>query len=386
MTDIHTLLATPTVQSLLQATAAELDKVIDLSIAIQQIPAPTFAEHTRATFVQQQFEAMHLLDVRQDAMGNVFGRYPGRQSGAPVVVSAHSDTVFPLDTDLTVRRESNRIHGPGIADNSAGVGGLLQLIALFTRFAIKPQRDIWFVVNVAEEGLGDLAGMREVVNTIENAHAYIVLEGGMYGYILHEAIGVRRYRVRVTTQGGHSWSDFGRPSAIHILSHIISSIDNIDVPDRPKTTYNIGVINGGTSINTIAATADFLLDLRSEETAGLDYLIERFQTIISRAQLKFDATIASEIIGNRPSGKIGRDTPLITHAAQALHAVGCPRIHYMRGSTDANIPLSLGIPAVCIGLGKSANAHRLDEYLDTKNFVQGMQQLALLTLLTADYS
>lgn len=384
--DVHTLLTTPTIQAALQTISAETETVIDLAIAIQQVPAPTFAEHERARFVQTLFEENHLLDIEMDELGNVYGRYPGHKSDAPVIVSAHSDTVFAADTDLTVRREPNKVYGPGIGDNSMGVAGLVYLITVLTKHGIKPKQDIWFVVNVGEEGLGDLNGMRSVTDRFGHAGAFIVIEGGMFGCVLHEAIGVRRYRVRVTAEGGHSWNDFGRPSAIHVLSHIISTIDRIDVPTKPKTTYNVGVIEGGRSVNTIAQTAEFLLDLRSEEANGLAYLITRFERIVAQARLKYDAEIVVEQIGDRPAGRLYRTDPLVKKAAQALKAVGWEETRYIRGSTDANIPLSRGLAAVCIGLCQAKNAHRLDEFIDTINLARGMSQLLLLVLSTAELS
>lgn len=377
---IATLAAHPAVRAALDRP---IDALIDLTIAVQQIPAPTFAEAQRARWIAEQFRALGLRDVALDELHNVYGRYPGRLAAAPVVISAHSDTVFPAETDLTVRRENGRLHGPGIADNSAGVAGLLQLATLLRDHAIVPQRDIWLASNVGEEGLGDLRGMRAVVERFPDAGAFIVLEGGMYGYVLHEAIGVQRYAVTVETDGGHSWSDFGRPSAVHVAAHVIDRIAHIRVPDSPKTTFNVGVVQGGTSINTIAAQATFQLDLRSEDGRGLAYLLDQLDRILRRARRRSGAPITATPIGNRPAGQIEREHPLVQQAAAALRAVGAPQVYFLRGSTDANVPLSRGLPAVCIGLGRSANAHRLDEYLETDRLPQGMQQLLLLALAAA---
>ena len=371
-------------QPALHSFSRHLDKLVDLTIAVQQIPAPTFDEAKRAQFAHDFLQGLGLADVSIDEMSNVFGRLPGSTNQPPIIVSAHSDTVFPLKTDLKISRRAHFVHGPGIADNSAGVAGLLKLAETFTTYDLKAERDIWFVVNVAEEGLGDLKGMRAVTDRFADAEAFIVVEGGMYGYLLHEAIGVQRFEVLVETEGGHSWSDFGRTSAIHVLGHIINQIGQFPVQQSPKTTFNIGVIEGGTSINTIASSARFQLDLRSEHPDGLASLISRLNNVIGSAERQFDATITVKSIGDRPAGRIERNSTLVQQADAALRAVGCTKIHYLRGSTDANIPLSRGLPSVCIGLSRSANAHRLDERLDTSYLPQGMQQLLLLTLASAN--
>ena len=205
-------------------------EIVDLSIAIQQIAAPTFSESLRADFVEKSFGDLGMKDVYQDEISNVYACWPGRNGGSPVVVSAHTDTVFPLDTDLTVRFEygsesgQDIIFGPGLADNSLGVAGLLKLAETLRDYDLVPSSDIWFVANVCEEGLGDLRGMRAVVQQFGQAAAYIVVEGGSFGSVFHQAIGVRRFRLDVSTPGGHSWGDFGQPSAVHILSRIVTHL------------------------------------------------------------------------------------------------------------------------------------------------------------------
>ncbi len=371
----------------LQSFHKKQEELIESIIAVQQIAAPTFDELRRSAYVKEQFEALGLDSVTVDGLGNVYGRRVGTGPDASnVVVSAHSDTVFPIDTDLTVTREEGRIHGPGIADNSAGVAGVLHLAATIKEYGFQTDDHIWFVVNVGGEGLGDLRGMRAVTDRFGDAKAFIVLEGGMYGYLLHEAIGVNRFKVTVKADGGHSWSDFGRISAIHVLGHLISQIDTIRVPSKPKTTFNVGQIEGGTSINTIAAQAYLLLDLRSENPSNLAHLVSQFESIIRRARRRFDTvTIETEVIGDRPAGSIPRSSALVQMADEALKLVGCTKIQYLRGSTDANVPLSRNLPAVCIGLTRSANAHRLDEYLDTEDLPRGMQQLLLVTLAASGF-
>ena len=379
------------VQKALADFDGRIPQITDLTIAIQQIPAPTFHEAERAAFIQAQFEALGLQDVSQDELHNVYGRYPASPHPLtlslphPVIISAHSDTVFPAGTDLTVRRNGRTIHGPGIGDNSAGVAGILTLARTLLEYDLQCPVDVWFVANVGEEGLGDLRGMRRVVERFGGEAAYIVVEGGLYGQISHRGIGVQRYRIQVETPGGHSWGNFGQPSAIHVLGRLITALDELPAPRQPKTTYNVGVIEGGTSINTIAQEASLLLDLRSEDSAALEDLVAEVEMLVKRFDRPPEVRVTMEMIGNRPAGGIPADTPLVQWAEAALRFVGRPYPHFITSSTDANIPLSLGYTAVCVGLAESSNAHRLDEYLDTQYLSAGMSQLLLLTLAAAGY-
>lgn len=372
------------VQTALAYLAAQTEPVVETAVAIQQIPAPTFAEQERAAFIESQFAAAGLVDVAQDEMGNVYGRYPASHAlQPPVIISAHSDTVFPIETDLTIQRNGAAVHGPGLGDNSTGVAGLIHLARTLIAHKLPTMADIWFVANVGEEGLGDLRGMRAVVDRFGDRALYIVVEGGLYGQISHQAIGVRRFRIEVATAGGHSWGNFGQKNAIHELAQIITQIDNLIMPQSPKTTYNVGIIEGGTSINTIAAAASMLLDLRSEHPGTLQELITAVGAIVEQAQYRLshtDCRVTMTQIGCRPAGSIPRSQPLVEWAEAALRFVGCHQVVYIAGSTDANIPLSRGITAVCIGLTESGNAHRLDEFIDTTHLADGMRQLLLLAL------
>lgn len=373
----------------LELCRSRVGPALDLAIAVQQIPSPTFAEAERAAFVERKFRELSLVDVSQDAMHNVFARLPGRSSNGPVVLSAHSDTVFAHDTDLTVRYENGQksattlISGPGLADNALGVAGLLTTAGLLIDAKLSPDKDIWFVANVCEEGLGDLRGMRSVVERFGNTASYIVIEGGSFGHIFHEAIGVRRFRLIVKTPGGHSWGDFGNPSAIHLLSQIIAAIGRLRLPEHPKTTINVGVVEGGTTINSIAAQASCLIDMRSMNSEMLQRLVASVEQIAGQYTKASDVSVSMIQIGNRPAGVLSKETPLVAGAADALRHVGCREIHFMAGSTDANIPISMGIPSVCVGLANSGNTHRVDEFLDPARLPEGLSQLLLLTLAAA---
>jgi acetylornithine deacetylase/succinyl-diaminopimelate desuccinylase-like protein len=289
---------------------------------------------------------------------------------------------------LTIRYENGRegskelVFGPGLADNAMGVAGLISLATTLIRFDIETESDIWFVANVGEEGLGDLRGMRLVVDRFGPEATYIVIEGGSFGYIFHKAVGVRRYRIEVKTPGGHSWGDYGRPNAIHILSRVIAALDQLVLPQEPKTTLNVGVIDGGTTVNTIASNVSCQLDLRSTDMIALEHLVESVEEVAHSIQGP-DIQIELVPIGNRPSGEISQDSPIVTWAQDALLGVGYKRVNFMAGSTDANLPLSRGFPAVCIGIAQAANTHRKDEFLDPSFIPQGMGQLLLLALAAA---
>jgi tripeptide aminopeptidase len=382
----------PRVRAALDGFSARKDEFVDWIIAVQQIPAPTFAEAERASYVEARFRELDLEDVRQDGLHNVYGRFRGTQPSThpPVVISAHSDTVFPAVTDLAVRKDKQLLYGPGIGDNATGVAGLFAIADTLRRHGIQPAADLWFVSNVGEEGLGDLRGMRAVVDQFGRQALYVIVEGGLFGQIAHAAVGVRRFRIDIKGQGGHSWGSFGTASAIHELGHLIAAIDRIQVSDQPKTTYNVGVIEGGTTVNTISPHAGMLLDLRSEDPVELEQLVGKVKDIVARAQKraihsKTAVTYTITQVGNRPAGQIPRDTPLVTWAIEALGFCGRPSALFVAGSTDANIPLSRSIPSVCVGLTESANSHRLDEYIDTTFLPSGLQQLLLLVLAASGY-
>jgi tripeptide aminopeptidase len=356
---------------------ALIHQTLDLAVNIQQIPAPTFAEQQRANFILDQFLRAGLEDVCMDSTGNVYACFPGSGNARPLIVSAHIDTVFLAGTNLSVNRTEDKIFGPGIGDNSLGVAGLFGLVwALGEKQASLPG-DLWLVANVCEEGLGDLAGMRAVVNRFGGqVSAYIVLEGMALGQIYHRGLGVQRYRIETQTTGGHSWVDHGRPSAIHELADLIGQLTNLKLPEHPRTTLNVGVISGGTTVNTIAARAHLELDLRSESTDELSDLTQRVEARVAEAN-RPDVAVTAHVIGSRPAGKLAPNHSLVKLARNALRQVGI-EAHLGVGSTDANIPLSLGYPAICIGLTQGGGAHTVDEYVLTRPLERGLQQLLLI--------
>ncbi len=366
-------------------------RLLDLAIAIQQIPAPTFHEAERAKFVHGQFAAEGLKHVEIDSTGNVYGclESPARQLSTinrPVVVSAHLDTVFPPSADLHYVREPERILAPGIGDNSVGVAGLLGLAWALRERGLTLPGDLWLVANVCEEGLGDLRGMRVLVDRFGRCCeqpaersaplAYLVVEGMALGQVYHRGLGVRRYRITVRTSGGHSWIDYGQPSSIHELTAISTHIAALKLPRSPRTTLNVGVISGGSSVNTIAAEAMLELDLRSEDSQALDTLAWQVKQITHSAE-KSGVTIELEVIGQRPSGELPADHPLVKLAQDCLRAVGSEP-HLNIGSTDANLPLSRGLPSVAIGLTTGGRAHTVHEFMNIAPLENGMEQLIRL--------
>ena len=351
-----------------------IKRVIDLAIDIQQIPAPTFEEAKRAEFIGGMFLSERLTDVSVDGLGNVFGRLRAKGRRKPLIVSAHLDTVFPRETDLGGRRVGGKVYGPGIGDNSVGVAALLGLNWMLREQNIHADGDIWFVANVCEEGLGDLRGMKAVVDRFgANVQAYLVLEGLALGHIYHRAVGVKRYRVTARTSGGHSWSDYGKPSAVHELSKLVVQLAALDLPSQPRTTMNVGKISGGTSVNVIASDAMLDLDLRSEGPESLATLVSAAETLIHNAN-KPNISVEAEVIGERSAGEISANHPLVKLAKDCLSEQGLDS-GLISGSTDANVPLSRGYPAIVLGVTTGGGAHTTQEYINTEPVEKGVEQL-----------
>lgn len=355
-----------------------INRLLDLAICIQQIPAPTFDEERRAAFVYQRFRAEGVQDVSRDASGNVLARLPGRGAAPPLVVSAHLDTVFPPATDLNAQRNGDRIYGPGIGDNAIGVAGLFALLwALQADSGGSPTSlpgDVWLVANTAEEGLGNLSGMRAVVDRFgDQALAYLVLEGMSIGQVYHRGLAVRRYEIHLRTRGGHSWVDYGAPSAVHELASLVHQLASLKLPSQARTTLNVGVISGGISVNTIASSATCLVDLRSENEETLRELTARMEDLLQAAH-RPGVQVSARLVGQRPAGSMRRNHPLVRLAVECLQAQGI-RPHLNIGSTDANLPLSRGLPAICLGLTSGGGAHTAEEYIDTPPLKMGLASL-----------
>jgi len=353
-------------------------QIIDLAVQIQQIPAPTFAEGPRGEFVRELFLKENLKDVSMDSLGNIYARLPGKHKKAkPLIVSAHLDTVFPASVNLQVTRrglgqkEAGKIVAPGIGDNSLGVSALFGIIWSLRERKVTLRHDVWFVANVGEEGLGDLRGMRAVVERFDkDVIGYLVLEGLALGHVYHRAIGVRRYRVTAKTAGGHSWSDYGKPSAVHELASLVTQLTALRLPREPRTTMNVGTFGGGTGINVLASEAKCELDLRSEDPKTLIKLTHQVEELFKDADRE-GVKIMAEIIGERPAGELSADHPLVELAVKCTREQGLDAALTI-GSTDANIPLSRGIPAVVMGITTGGGAHTINEYIDIDPVGKGM--------------
>lgn len=361
------------------------DWVVEESVRIQQIPAPSFAEDERATFVAERFNKFGLTGVEIDDAKNVYGLLKGTNRAIPaLMIVAHTDTVFPAETDLTIRREGNVIYGPGLGDNSMGVAGLLGLIKWFYDTHGASPCDIWFVATSCEEGLGDLKGIRHAYEKLKDLIGMVInLEGLAYGHIYHAGIAVHRLHITARAEGGHSWLHYGRPSAIHGIMELGAQINRITPPTNPRTTYNIGMIDGGIAINAIGTEASLWLDMRSEEQSALSKLRDQVYLLIDAVK-RPGLTFEVEVVGNRPAGSINSEHPLVQGALATLSHLGM-RGALETGSTDGNIPLAAGCPTVTIGMTRGGNAHRLDEHIETQPVASGLKQLITLALATASY-
>ncbi|MFV1859556.1 MAG: M20/M25/M40 family metallo-hydrolase [Anaerolineales bacterium] len=346
----------------------DLDRWIEQTLAIQSIPAPTFDEAERAAYLKSEFEALGVADLDRDDVGNLFALIPGA-SAPPLIVSAHLDTVFKRATDLSHRRTRSRLMGPGVGDNSVALAALLELSRdLQDR---KLAGDVWLVANVGEEGLGNLHGMREVVARFgDKVTAYLVLEGMALGHIYHRALPVRRYRITFRTQGGHSWIHAGRTSALHELLEVGGKLLDLRIPSDPRTTLNIGHIEGGRSINSIADAAVLEIDLRSESEAALEDLDRQLRSLVKDVHAS-SAGIELALVGSRPGGDLAPDHPLVQAALESLAKAGEQEAYLEYGSTDASVPLNRGIPAVCVGITKGGEAHTTREYIEIRPMRKG---------------
>ncbi len=349
-----------------------LTRWLDWALAVQAIPGPTFHEARRAAWLAATWQGLGFTP-EQDTVGNVYLRLAGRGQAPPLVLSAHLDTVFPAETDLHSRRQGDRLYGPGIGDNSIAVAALVALSVCWQERGPLPG-DLVLVGNVGEEGLGNLRGMHAVVARYgARVQGYLVLEGLALERIYHRALWIQRYRVTVRTPGGHSWAAYGTPSAVHELAALIAEAAAWRLPRRPRTTFNIGVVHGGDAVNTIAAQAEALVDWRSEDGRTLKRWTERF-VALARSRTRPEVRVQIEDIGARPGGALPAEHPLVQAALQAYRAQGVPA-RLGIGSTDANVPLSRGLPAVVVGLTRGGGAHTRYEYIEVPPLAQGWAAL-----------
>ncbi len=366
----------------------------DLQLEVTSIPAPGWSEIARSAWLQSRFSDLGLTDVHQDELGNVFAVRLGTDPHAPyIALSAHIDTVFPAGTPIVARRDNGKLYGPGISDNSSGIIALLAIAGAMQAAALPTAAPLLFIGNVGEEGEGDLRGMRHIFQQpkwSENIAALLVLDGAGTDTIIAEGLGSRRYEVTVRGRGGHSWSDFGVANPIIALAQIIDGFAQTPVPSVPKTTYNIGTIGGGTSVNSIPESATMKVDTRSASAEQLDRLEhalhDAVETVISaNPGRKKQELLTADIrpIGNRPAA----DLPAESYLLKVIRAVDAHlnnASHIQRASTDANIPLSLGREALAIGAGGSGGgAHTISEWYDPAGRELGLKRILLAVLALA---
>jgi tripeptide aminopeptidase len=389
-TAVSQLPSGPQIRTALDWFAAHRAWIDDEQARLTEIPAPPFQEAERAAAVKVLLSAIG-LEVSSDKAGNVIGLLRGPTDKGIVILSAHLDTVFPAGTDVKVHREKNRMSAPGISDNGAGLTALVSVARAIHEARIQPQKTILFVANVGEEGEGNLRGMRALVDAYrERLKAVIVLDGSSIDHVTTRALASRRVEVVITGPGGHSWSDFGIPNPINALVRSSVRFINTRVPANPRTTYNLGQIEGGTSVNSIPHEARLKVDLRSEsedELIRLDSALRdcvaagiRDELEASRDRSKGKLEWKLDLLGSRPGGELASNSPLLATLRAADEAVG-NQSRLERASTDANIPLSLGIAAISMGAGgNGGGAHSLQEWFESDGREVGLQRV-LLTLL-----
>jgi tripeptide aminopeptidase len=386
----------PRVARVLQILREGVNATTEEQVRITEIPAPPFHESVRAAYMKKLFVASGLR-VEMDDIGNVIGEWAGTTPDI-IMITAHMDTVFPANTDVRVKREGGRLLAPGISDNGTGLAALIALSKAFREAKIKTNKTILFVADVGEEGEGNLRGMRALAEAYKKRLKYVLaLDGSAVEYVTTAALASRRVEITITGPGGHSWSDFGAPNPIHAMGRGIARFVTARVPESPRTSFNIGEISGGTSVNSIPSSAQMKVDLRSESEIELAAVETQLRDAV-KAGIDEEMSAARErgmagssnllnlkinVLGVRPAGELPENSPLLAALLAADNQLG-NRSRRERSSTDANIPLSMGIPAISIGAGgRSGGAHTLDEWYDPAGRELGLQRVALTVLSLA---
>lgn len=361
-------------------------------LAINAIPAPTFAEAARASDYATRLKAAGLTDVRIDEAGNVIGTYHGSGKGPVIVLAAHLDTVYPAATDLTVHEKDGRLYAPGIADNGRSLAAMLTIVQAMRDAGVRTEGDVLFVANVGEEGLGDLKGVKYLFSQRKDIKAFVGLEpalGTDGDPVTYIGTGSRRFKVTLHGPGGHSYEGFGLPSAVHAAGRVIAHIDDVRVPSQPKVTFNVGVVQGGQSVNSISAEASMLIDIRSADAPLLAKVEQQIKAAIQQGvdetnQRWNSKAITADVvlIGDRPAGQMAADALIVRTALAAAKVQGRPALLDGPHSTDANLPMSLGVPAITMSGGGSSGGYHSEklEWWSALNAHTGPQNV-LLTIL-----
>jgi tripeptide aminopeptidase len=392
ITVIQELSATPSVKAAFEIFESQAEKITAEQIEICSIAAPPFGEQARAEYLLRKFGESGLVSAELDAAGNCLALHNACPPAPLLVISAHLDTVFPAETDLTLRRSGNRLLAPGISDDGCGLAALIALARVLTITELETETSILFAGTVGEEGAGNLRGVRHLFTEGKWARqiaAFISLDGAGLDQITNGALGSRRYRIQVRGPGGHSWGDFGAANPVHGLGRAISSLAAYPAPLDPRTTFNVGRITGGSSINAIPGEASKEVDLRSISEVELLRLDAYFRRAVREAVeqensvRRKDTTpleLSVSLIGERPSGETPADSRIVRIAQEATRALGGAPVLEC-ASTDSNVPIALGIPAITLGAGgASGNQHTIEEWYDPHDRHLGLKR-ALLVML-----
>jgi acetylornithine deacetylase/succinyl-diaminopimelate desuccinylase-like protein len=385
-------MSTPHVARALRFFETHADAITEEHIRICSIPASPFGEQERAEYLSRKFTELGLTEVEIDEEGNCLGLLRGSSQSPLIVVSAHLDTVFSKDTNFNVVRRDNRLYAPGIADDGCGLAALIALAQAIQSEQIPIEGSILFVGTVGEEGEGNLRGVRHLFSKgrwAKHVDSFLSFDGPGLDRITNKALGSRRYRVAVTGPGGHSWGDFGLPNPVHAIGRAISRLAAYPAPKHPRTTFNVGRVEGGRSVNAIPSEATMEVDLRSAADSELQRLDAFFRKAmrdaIDEENVKRRAgdsllKLNVDLIGERPTGETPADSPLVEIAIEATKLLGVqPRLD--QSSTDSNLPISLGIPAITLGAGgSSAFSHSLDEWYDPRGRDLGLKRGLLVIL------
>lgn len=398
--EIAELAALPRMQAAVSWFREHTGEFTRWQMDLARIPAPPFGEGQRAQWLAARFSELGLEKVHIDEAGNVLGVRPGEGSRA-ISVSAHIDTVFPSDTQLNIRQQqSGKLHGPGISDNAAGVTAMLALAGALRHCELRHEAPVLFIGNVGEEGEGDLRGMRHIFSASpwkDKIGASVIIDGAGSDTIIVDALGSRRFEVEIKGPGGHSWTDFGAPNPIAALARAIAIFSETRVPSTPKTAFNVGVITGGTSVNSIPESAAMRVDVRSSSRMEIERLEMELRRAVeqavgeeegrtrNRANTRVKQNLQTEIrvIGNRPAGELNRNARIL-QLARAVDSHLGNSAQLQRASTDANIPISLGREALALGAGgRGGGAHTLQEWFDPEGRELGLQRILLLVVALA---
>jgi acetylornithine deacetylase/succinyl-diaminopimelate desuccinylase-like protein len=358
---------------------AHHEDLVQLIIRLCEIASPTFQEGPRARAVAEELRTLGLQEVGLDDVNNVTGILPGRGPGPTFLLDAHTDTVFPAGTDVRVRRADGKLKAPGVGDDTANLACALFLLRLVRDCRLPLPGTLIFSGTAGEEGLGDLCGIKAVMKRLAGGVDYVLALDGQLGRITDQGVGSHRFKITVKAQGGHSWADFGAPSAIHALGAVIARISQCEVPEQPRTTFNVGTIAGGTSVNTIAEAAEMLLDMRSVSAEELTRLETRVMALLPDVEREYGVHIERQLVGDRPAGSKA-DTAWMVDTIRQVHQALDLQTQVNAASTNANVPLSQGIPAVVIGTYTGKGTHRLEEWIDERSVILGMKQLVLTVL------